>query len=111
MRQDTPEEFMRYLTCKIELMPHFLHVSSDPSPSQITNNVLFKQEFTYDNWLSSKIGKRYYKTGFSKITSKGATIFGKHHEVKDNFYITEGYEYSIYRFINYNFKRVVHINN
>ena len=85
MKKDTPEEFMKYLKCRLELFPEF--VSVNPKyPADICNEVLFKEEFTYKNWLKGKmgIGKRLYRTGFDTITTKGPIMFGERVSVKDS---------------------------
>ena len=103
--ENRSKEFIKYINCRIELFTSF--VSNNPVyPYQIYNEALFREEFTFDNWLKGKIGKRLYKSGLRKITNK-PVIFGKEYYCKSNNDLQEGFEYSIYRGVPYNFKRVV----
>ena len=89
------KEFYKFLDCKIDLMMPF-----SIRPSNQINPILFKEEFTFDNWLNGIIGKRLYKTGFKQLKP---SIFGAQYNVRENA-LMYGFEYSIYRFVNYNFK-------
>lgn len=112
MIKDTPEEFFRYLKCRIDLFPQFIFTN---------NNVFFREEFTYENWLKGVNGKacyggamdissRRHKTALRTISAKGIESFGQLIKVKDSVVVQEGFEYSIYRFVKYNFKRKIFIN-
>lgn len=94
--KEREKEFYKFLQCKIDLLLHFV-----VRPSNGLDTILFKDEFTFDNWISGKIGRRLYKTGFKTIYP---TIMNKR-EVENDKTLAIGYEYSIFRFVNYNFKR------
>lgn len=107
MKEDTPEEFMHYIKCRLELFTEFI-INKEKDPVNIYNRMLFKEEFTYENWLKGKIGRRLYKTGFETISSNEVSILGyKFKELDVSPSVTEGFEYSIYRFKKYNFKRII----
>lgn len=95
------KEFNKYLDCKLELYTHFVKVNNK-QPVDYCNEAFFKEEFTFDNWLKGKIGQRLYKTGFNLQKPK---LFNQTYNSKNKVLI--GYEYSIYRFVNYNFKAVI----
>jgi hypothetical protein len=47
------EQFMLYLKDYLELWPHFCW-HNDNNPKVITDRVLFKEEFTFENWKKGK---------------------------------------------------------
>ena len=88
-------KFYEFLDCKLELLMHFVI-----KPSNGLNPILFKEEFTFDEWLKGSIGRREYSTGYKEAKPN---IFGDI-QIQNSKTLMYGFEYSIYRFVNYNFK-------
>lgn len=84
------ELFSRYLKDYLDLWVHFCaHIKG--TPKQITDEVLFKQEFTFEKW---KQGYWDYKTNRSFTHSLGGIEFDRNVSVT----------YNIYRFIPFNIR-------
>lgn len=90
------KSFYNFLEAKLELLDHFVI-----RPGNRLNTILFKEEFTFDNWLKGNIGRRLYSTSYKP---NKPIILGKEYIAEPLNEVMCGFEYSIYRFVNYNFK-------
>lgn len=104
-------QFREFLACRLELYPCFMSKNCDPwSKNDFITN------FTFENWLLGgkakasygyfNISKRTLKTPLKKISSDSfhSTHYGTQ-KPDDGVEFYEGFEYSVFRGVTYNFKR------